>query len=184
MLRASSPTPVSDLLDEVASLRKQLRHQQQAHREMQTMLKSEDFVRAELTAAQRFEDSLQRQYDGQLRSHVHALQDECLDRVGQEEDKLRKELQQALTQESSICRDQLHQTLRHQVCQEEHADAISTRKINQLRQMVSEQEDALMRLNAHSQHLVSQQQEEYAQAALCSSSLTVLSKTRIQQSKS
>ena len=88
MVRASSPMPVSD---EVSSLRKQLRHQQQAHRELQTMLwnqglaietfqskwqmagqeahaftartrsQSEDFVRAELTAAQRFEESLQRQ---------------------------------------------------------------------------------------------------------------------------
>ena len=40
MLRASSPMPVSDGSDEVASLRKQLRHQQQTHREMQTMLKT------------------------------------------------------------------------------------------------------------------------------------------------
>ena len=66
-----------------------------------TRAQSEDFVRAELTAAQRFEDSLQRQYDGQLRSHVNALQDECREHVGQEEDKMRKELQHALTQESS-----------------------------------------------------------------------------------
>ena len=103
MVRASSPMPVSDGRDEVSSLRQQLRHQQQAHKELQTMLRnqalaietfqskwqmagqeahafiartraqSEDFVRAELTAVQRFEDSLQRQYDGQLRSHVHAL---------------------------------------------------------------------------------------------------------------
>ena len=41
-----------------------------------------------------------------------------------EEDKLRKELQQALTQESSICRDQLHQASRHQVCQEEYANEV------------------------------------------------------------
>ena len=41
MLRASSPVPVSDEHDEVASLRKQLRHQQQAHRERQTMLKNQ-----------------------------------------------------------------------------------------------------------------------------------------------
>ena len=38
----------------------------------------------ELTAVQRFEDSLQRQYDGQLRSHVTALQDECRYHVGQD----------------------------------------------------------------------------------------------------
>ena len=104
MLRPSSPMLVSDGHDEVASLRKQLRHQQHAHREVQTMLKnqalaietlqsnwqmagqeahasfvaktlsqSEDFARAELMAVQRFEDSLRRQYDGQVRSHVHAL---------------------------------------------------------------------------------------------------------------
>ena len=120
MVRASSPMPVSDGRDEVSSLRQQLRHQQQAHKELQTMLRnqalaietfqskwqmagqeahafiartrsqSEDFVRAELTAVQRFEDSLQRQYDGQLRSHVNALQDECREHVGQEEDKMRK----------------------------------------------------------------------------------------------
>ena len=84
MLRASSPTPVADGHDEVASLRKHLRHQQQAHRETQTTLKnqalaietfqskwqmdgeeahaliakthslSEDFARAELMAVQRF----------------------------------------------------------------------------------------------------------------------------------
>ena len=107
MVRVSSPMPVSDGHDEVSSLRKQLRHQQQAHRELQTMLQnqalvietfqskwqmagqeahasiarthslSEDFVQAELTAVQRFEDSLQRQDDGQLRSHVNALQDRC-----------------------------------------------------------------------------------------------------------
>ena len=129
------------------ALESQLHHQQQAHRELQTMLQyqalavesfqskwqtagqeahafiartrsqSEDFVRAELTAVQRFEDSLQRQYDGQLRSHVHALQDECREHVGQEEDKMRKELQHALTQESSACYDQLQQALRDHVSQ-------------------------------------------------------------------
>ena len=144
MVRASSPMPVSDGRDEVSSLKKQLRHQQQTHKKLQTMLRnqalaietfqskwqmagqeahafitraraqSEDFVRAELTAVQRFEDSLQRQYDGQLRSRVNALQDECRDHV-QEEDKMRKELQHALTQESSMCHDQLQQALRHHV---------------------------------------------------------------------
>ena len=118
MVRAGSPMPLSDGRDEVSSLRKQLRHQQQVHRELQTMLQnqalaiqtfqskrqmagqdahafiartraqSEDFVRAELTAVQRFEDSLQRQYDGQLRSHVNALQDKRREHVGQEEDKM------------------------------------------------------------------------------------------------
>ena len=41
MLRASSSMPVADGHDEVASLRKQLRHQQQAYRETQTMLKNQ-----------------------------------------------------------------------------------------------------------------------------------------------
>ena len=41
VLRASSPTPVADGHDDVASLSKQLRHQQQAHREMQTTLKNQ-----------------------------------------------------------------------------------------------------------------------------------------------
>ena len=45
---------------------------------------SEDIcARAGFMAVQRFEDSLQRQDDGQLRSHVHVLQDECCDHVGQ-----------------------------------------------------------------------------------------------------
>ena len=38
MVRASSPMPVPDGHDEVSSLRQQLRHQQQAHRKLQTML--------------------------------------------------------------------------------------------------------------------------------------------------
>ena len=63
------------------------------------------FVRTKLFAVQRFEDSLQRQYDGHLRSHVHALQNECRDHAGQEEDRLHKELQQALNQKSNMCRD-------------------------------------------------------------------------------
>ena len=143
MVRASFPMPVPDGHDEVSSLKKQLRHQQQAHKELQTMLRnqalaietfqrkwqiagqeahafiartraqSEDFVRAKLTAVQRCEDNLQHQYDGQLRYDVNALQDECQDHVGQEEDKMRKELQHALAQESNMCRDQPQQALRH-----------------------------------------------------------------------
>ena len=38
MVRVSSPMPVSDGRYEVSSLRQQLRHQQQAHKELQTML--------------------------------------------------------------------------------------------------------------------------------------------------
>ena len=65
-----------------------------------------------------------RQYDGKLRSLGHALQDECRQHVGQEEDKMRKELQHALTQEASMCHDQLQKA-----CQGEYSDAESTRKI-------------------------------------------------------
>ena len=113
MLRASSPMPVSDGHDDVASLCKQLRDQQRAHRETQTMLKSQalaietfqskwqmagqeahalslGLVRSQRTLHEQnlplfsdLQDSLQRQYDGQLRAHVHALQDERRDHVGQ-----------------------------------------------------------------------------------------------------
>ena len=184
--------PVSDGRDEVSNLRQQLRHQRKIHRELQTMRRnqalaietfqskwqmagqeahafvarahseSEDFVRAELTAVQRFENSLQRKYDGQLRSHVNALQDECREHVGKEEDKMRKELQHALTQESSICHDQRQQTLRQQVRQEEYADAESSSETNQLKQLIAQQAEAKQRFESHSQQFVSQQQEEYA----------------------
>ena len=45
--------------------------------------------------------------------------------VGQEEDEMRKELQHALTQESSVYHDNLQQALRQRACQEEYADAPS-----------------------------------------------------------
>ena len=41
-----------------------------------------------LTTVQRFEDSLQHQKDGQIWSHVNALQDEPREHVGREEDKM------------------------------------------------------------------------------------------------
>ena len=41
MVKVSSPMPTPDGRDEVSSLRKQLGHQQQAHEEMQTMLKNQ-----------------------------------------------------------------------------------------------------------------------------------------------
>ena len=101
---------------------------QEAHAfKARTRAQSEDFVRAELKAVQRFEDSLQRQYDGQLRSHVNALQNECREHVRQEEDKMLKELQHAPAQESSVRQDQLQQTLRQHVCQEEYACRILSR---------------------------------------------------------
>ena len=194
MVRASSPMLVSDGRDEVSSLRKQLYHQQQAHKELQTMLQnqalaiesfqskwqmagqeahaffiartrsqSEVFVRAELTAVQRFETSLQRQYAGQLKSHVNALQDECREHVGQEEDKMRKELQRALTQESSVCHDELQQALRHHVSQEEYADAAAHQEMAQLRQLTSQQVETMKRFESQSQQYVTQQHDEWTQ---------------------
>ena len=41
IIMASSPMPVMDGHDAVSSLRKQLRHQQQAHRKLQTMLQNQ-----------------------------------------------------------------------------------------------------------------------------------------------
>ena len=102
-----------------------------------TRSQSEDFAQAELNAVQRFEDSLRRQYDGQLRSHVNALQDECREHVGQEENKMRQELQHALTQESGVCQDQLQQALRRHVCQEEYADVESHQEMDQLRHLIA-----------------------------------------------
>ena len=78
---------------------------------VRTRSESEDFVRAELGAIERFEDRMQRQYNGELQQHVHALQDECREHVGQEESKLRSELTNALTHESQVCRD--HEMLSH-----------------------------------------------------------------------
>ena len=112
---------------------------------------------------QRFEDSLQPQYDGQLRSHVHALQDECREHVGQEEEKMRKELQHALTQESSVRHDQLQQALKHQLCQEEYADAATHQEMEQLKQLVSQQAEAMKRCESQSQQYVTQQHDEWTQ---------------------
>ena len=195
MVRVNSPMPALDGRDEISSLRKQLRHQQIAHRELQTMLRnqalaiesfqskrqmagqeahafiartrseSEDFVRAELIAVQRFESSPQHKYDGQLRSHVHALQDECREHVGQEEDKTRKELQHAPAQESSVCHDQLQQALRQHACQEEFADAESSREMDQLRQLFAQQGEAMQHFESHSQQFISQQKRRVCSQA-------------------
>ena len=69
------------------------------------------------------------------------------DHVGQQEDKMRKGLQQALAQEASVRHDQLQQALRQQVCQEEYAV--------QLRHLIAEQ--AMKQLESHSPQFVSQQ---------------------------
>ena len=55
---------------------------------------------------------------------------------------MRKELQHAFSQESSVRHDQLQQTLRQQVCQDECADGESTRETNQFRHLIAEQAEA------------------------------------------
>ena len=93
-----------------------------------TQSESQDFVRAELGAIERFEDRMQRQYNGELQKHVHALQDECREHVGQEESKLKNELTNALTHESQACKD--HDVLSHQ-------------EVEQLRGLVAAQQEEL-----------------------------------------
>ena len=98
--------------DEVARLRAQLHHAMRTDHDMRAMLQnqalaidqfqnrwqmdgqeahafvararseSQDFVRTELGAIERFEDRMQRQYDGELQKRVHALQDERREHVG------------------------------------------------------------------------------------------------------
>ena len=89
---------------------------------------SQDFVRTELGAIERFEDRMQRQYDGELQEHVHALQDECREHVRQEESKLRNELTNALTHESQVCKDH---------------DVLSSQEVAQLRGLVAAQQEEL-----------------------------------------
>ena len=47
-----------------------------------------------------------------------------------------RELQHALAQESSVCHDQLQQTLRQHTCQEEYADAATHQVMEQLKQLI------------------------------------------------
>ena len=145
-------------LDEVARLRAQLQHSKKTNGDMRALLQnqalaieqfqnrwhmagqeahafvvrtrseSEDFVRAELGAIERFEDRLQRQYNGELQQHVHVLQDECREHVGQEEFKLRSELTNALTHESQVCKDQ---------------EVLSHQEVAQLRGLVAVQQEEL-----------------------------------------
>ena len=144
--------------DEVARLRAQLQHAKKVNGDMRALLQnqalaidqfqnrwqmagqeahafvartrseSEDFVRAELGAIERFEDRVQRQYSGELQQHVHALQDQCREHVGNEESKLRKELTNALTHESQVCRDN---------------EVLSHEEVAQLRGLVAAQQEEL-----------------------------------------
>ena len=75
-----------------------------------------------------------------------------------------RELQYALTQESSVCQDQLQQALRRHVCQEEYADAESHQEMDQLRQLIAQQAEAMKRLESHSQQFATQRQEEWEAA--------------------
>ena len=93
--------------DEVARLKAQLQYQKKSNDEMKAMLhnqalaidafqhkwqmagsegqaflqrtrsQSEDFVRCEMTAIERFESRRQREYECRIRDHVLTLQDEC-----------------------------------------------------------------------------------------------------------
>ena len=74
---------------------------------------------------------------------------------------MRKELQHAVTQESSMCHDQLQQALRHHACQEESADAAAHQEMEQLRQLIAQQAEAMKRVESQSQQYVTQQHEEW-----------------------
>ena len=63
---------------------------------------SEDFVRCELAAVERFESTLQKECDAQLHHRTLALQNKCWDHVAGEL-KTRAEFQQALQHESALC---------------------------------------------------------------------------------
>ena len=178
--------------DEVARLRAQLQHSKRITGDMRALLQnqalaieqfqnrwqmagqeahafvvrtrseSEDFVRAELGAIERFEDRMQRQYSGELQKHVHVLQDECREHVGQEESKLRNELTHALTHESQVCKD--HEVLSHQeVAQLRGLVAVQQEELRSIHQDCAElqrksatTEAELQRKNAHEEHALYQ----------------------------
>ena len=129
---------------------------------VRTRSESEDFVRAELSAIERFEDRMQRQYSGELQKHVHVLQDKCREHVGQEESKLRNELTHALTHESQVCKD--HEVLSHQeVAQLRGLVAVQQEELRSIHQDCAElqrkgatTEAELQRKNAHEEHALYQ----------------------------
>ena len=73
---------------------------------------------------------------------------------------MHKELQHALTQESSVCQDHLQQVLRHHACQEEYADAAGHQEMEHLKELISQQAEAMKRFESRSQQYVTQQHEE------------------------
>ena len=94
---------------------------------------------------------------------------------------MRKELQHALTQESSVCHDQLQQALRHHVSQEEYADAAAHQEMEQLKQLILQQAEAMKRFESQPQQYVTQQHDEWTQK-LSSRSLTVPSEIKMKSS--
>ena len=178
--------------DEVARLQAQLHHAMRTNSDMRAMLQnhalaidqfqkrwqmagqeaqafvaraqseSQDFVRTELGAIERFEDRMQRQYDGELQKHVHALQDECREHVGQEESKLRNELTNVLTHESQVCKD--HEVLsRQEVVQLRGLVAVQQEELRSIHQDCADlqrksatAEAELQRKRAHEEHALYQ----------------------------
>ena len=104
--RSSNEVMPRGQADELARLRDQLRQQRRSNLEMKQMLKNQVLA---IKAARPFNTS-ERQYDAQLHTRRHALQDECRERVSGEEFKMRAELRQILQRESALCR-QLTQSL-------------------------------------------------------------------------
>ena len=122
MARASSPMPVLDGRDEVSSLRQQLRHQQQAHQELQTMLQNQALAIETFqskwqmagqeahafiarTRAQRTlyvqslpqSSDLRRVFSVNMMVYFDHMFTRYMTNVKTEEDKMRKELQHAFT---------------------------------------------------------------------------------------
>ena len=105
---------------------------------------------------------MQRQYSGELQKHVHVLQDECREHVGQEGSKLRNELTNALTHESQVCRD--HEVLsHHEVAQLRGLVAAQQEELRSIHQDCADlqrksatTEAELQRKSAHEEHALYQ----------------------------
>ena len=138
---------------------------------VRTQAESEDFVRAELGAIERFEDRMQRQYSGELQKHVHVLQDECREHVGQEESKLRNELTHALTHESQVCKDH---------------EALSHHEVAQLRGLVAAQQEELRSIHQDCADLqrksIATEAELQRKNMPCINTLTIRSRRRTPRS--
>ena len=109
MVRASSPTPVSDGRDEVSSLRKQLSHQQQAHRELEAMLKNQAL--AIETLQSRWQMAGQEAHAFIARTRAQSEDFVCAELIPLSSD-LKIVFSVNMMVESSLCQDQLQQALR------------------------------------------------------------------------